>query len=205
MVKLSYKYLRIFVFNDNLPMMGVIHMTRKYYIIFLVISIVIAIGTSSIKISKNRIMAASGKSYNAETIEQLVEDSPMIIIGEVSANKENIKEKGVNYKVSEVEIEEILKGNILLDTKSVKVMQMNIPHDPVVKEGEKVLLFLERYKGQAVNDGYVCVGLSQGYYKIKNDNVEPSATLSYSLKKSFEDNKKDIIEYVRMKAAVALK
>jgi hypothetical protein len=177
-------------------------MTRRYYIIFLVISLIISIATASIKMSKNKVMAISGKSYNAGSIEQLVEDSPMIIIGEVVGEKDSVKEKKISYKVSEVKVVEILKGNILLDSECVNVMQMDIAQDPAVNEGEKVLLFLEAYKGQEFNDGYVCVGLSQGYYKIKSNKVEPSGTLSYSFKKSMED-KEDLVEYIRLQAAVA--
>ncbi|WP_139903619.1 hypothetical protein [Clostridium thermarum] len=178
-------------------------MTRRYYIIFLVISLIITIATASIKLSQNRVMAISGKAYNAENIDQLIEESPMIIVGEVIGKKDSVKEKRINYKVSEVKVLEILKGNILLDSESVNVIQMDIAQDPAVKEGEKVLLFLETYKGQGYKDGYVCVGLSQGYYRIKNDKLEPSGTLSYSFKKSIED-KQNIVEYIRLQAAVAL-
>ena len=203
MVKLSYRYLRIIVFTDKLYTLGGLHMTKKYYIIFLIISIIITIATSSIKLSKNRIMAGSAKSFKLDSIEQLVENSPLIIIGEVKGKKDAIKENKVSYKVSEVEISEILKGNTLFDNETLQIMQMSVSQDPVVKEGEKVLLFLEKYKGASVENGYVCVGLGQGYYKIKDKSIEPAVTLSYALKKSIE-SKNNIIEYVRLHAAVAL-
>ena len=178
-------------------------MPRRYYIIFFLISLVIAIATTSMKLSRNKIANAAGAAYNAKNLEQLISDSPLIIVGDVVEEKEPIKEDGVKYKVSKVNVVEILKGNILLNSDNINLMQMDIPQDPAVEKGERVLLFLEQYKGKSYYDGYVCVGLGQGYYTIKNKKVEPSSSLSYSLKKSFEEQQ-DVLEYIKLKAAIAL-
>lgn len=178
-------------------------MTRRYYMLFFVISLIIAIATTSMKLSKNKIAAAAGAAYNAESIEQLISESPLIIIADVVEEKEAVKEDGIQYKVSKVHVVEILKGNILLNSHDLNLMQMDIPQDPAVKKGERVLLFLKQYKGKGYYDGYVCVGLGQGYYTIQDKKVEPSTSLSYSLKKSIEDQK-DILEYIKLQAAKAL-
>lgn len=178
-------------------------MTRRYYIIFFVVSLIIAITTTSMKVSKNKIAAVAGEAYNAKSLEQLISDSPLIIVGDVVEEKESIKEDGIKYKVSKVNVDEILKGDILLNSNNINLMQMDIPQDPAVEKGERVLLFLKQYKGKNYYDGYVCVGLGQGYYTIKNEKVEPSSNLAYSLKKSIEEQK-DVLEYIKLKAAVAL-
>lgn len=178
-------------------------MTRRYYIIFFVISLIIAIATTSMKLSKNKIATAAGGTYNAKNLDQLISDSPLIIIGNVVEEKETIKEDSVRYKVSNVKVVEILKGNILLSSDYISLMQMGIAQDPAVEKGEKVLLFLQKYQGKSYYDGYVCVGLGQGYYTIKNKKVVPSSSLSYSLKKSIEEQD-DIFEYIKLKAAISL-
>ena len=76
-----------------------------------------------------------------QNLEQLISDSPLIIVGDVVEEKEPIKEDGVKYKVSKVNVVEILKGNILLNSDNINLMQMDIPQDPAVEKGERVLLF----------------------------------------------------------------
>ncbi|MDP4088986.1 MAG: hypothetical protein Q8930_06905 [Bacillota bacterium] len=181
---------------------GVNFLTRRYYIIFFIISFSIVIASSTIKISENKIMAGLGRSYNAESLQQLVKDSPLIIVGEVTEKKQDVKVNKVKYILSEVRIMEALKENMLLNSDVIGVMQMNNRQDPVVKQGEKVLLFLEPYGDTEVENGYVCVGLCQGYYRFQKEQVVPSASIPYSLKRSIEEVK-NIADYIKIQAAAA--
>lgn len=176
-------------------------MTRRYYIIFFIVSLIIVLASSSIKVSEKKLMAGSVKHNNEENIQQLIKDSTLIIVGDVKGKKENVKENKVNYTVSEVKVQEILKGNILLSSDIVHIMQLDTKQDPAVMNGEKVLLFLEPYGDSKVENGFVCVGLCQGYYKLQGDKAIPSAVIPYSLKESIEDEK-NVIDYVKMQAAV---
>ncbi|NLZ49620.1 MAG: hypothetical protein GX895_12755 [Clostridiales bacterium] len=179
-------------------------MTKRYYIIFSVISLIIVIITTSIKLSKNKMATAAGGTYTVNNIDQLISDSPLIIVGDVGEEKETIKEDGVKYKVSQINVVEILKGDIMVNSDGIKLMQMDIPQDPAVEKGKRVLLFLKQYKSKNFQDGYICVGLGQGCYVIENKKLKPSSSISNSLKNSIEDQK-DVLEYIKLKAAVGLK
>ncbi len=175
-------------------------MSKKYSVVFFIVSFIIVVASSGIKKSDERAKAEHIWNYNVQSIQQLITDSPLIILGEVNEKKMSIRDNKIKYTASQVKVKEILKGNILPQDNYINIMQQNNKQDPVVKAGEEVILFLYPYGGTQVKEGYACVGLGQGYYRIKENRAEPAIPGSPSLNIDIE-GQRAIVNYIKLQGA----
>ncbi|ADL52878.1 hypothetical protein [Clostridium cellulovorans] len=59
-----------------------------------------------------------------------------------------------------------------------KKVEIALEGVPVLKEGESAIIFLQKYQGSIVKDGFVATGDYQGRFKIKNDETaEPQSDI----------------------------
>lgn len=73
---------------------------------------------------------------------------------------------GVSFVRSKISVYEVLQGDIQ-PNEEIWLLQTKLKQDPIVRKGEQLLLFLEKYDGPVVQeDAYVSVGLYQGHYMI---------------------------------------
>jgi len=108
-------------------------------------------------------------AYYAESADQLIEVAPSIIRGEAMGKRSTFAHGGVSFVRSKISVHEVLQGDIQAN-EEIWLLQTELKQDPIVRKGEQLLLFLEKYDGPVVHeDAYVSVGLYQGHYIITAD------------------------------------
>ncbi len=112
-------------------------------------------------------------SYYAKSIDDLIQDSPYIVIAKVSDKQSWYRYRGVYFYNTQINVQKVLKGSIP-SGKEITLMQTYCEEDTIVEKGSTVLLFLDRYEGPATGNAYVCQGAYQGQYKIDGKKILPS-------------------------------
>ncbi|TVX94119.1 hypothetical protein [Paenibacillus agilis] len=104
--------------------------------------------------------------YNA--LEELAYDAELIIEAELTGKSKEIPFRSTRYKLTEVNVNKVMKGNIELKSNVIQLLEIaSLSMDP----HKNNILFLDKYEGPVANDAYVVVGLYQGRFKINDDNL----------------------------------
>ncbi len=118
--------------------------------------------------------------------EEITKDSPFIIVAEVGHRIDTAVVEGaeeLKFPITELRVTDPIKGGMSIGDSIRLIQTADIAEDPLVSEGERVLLFLERFSGPQTDDpdAYVCNGLFDGHYIIKNNQVTESYAAPDSL------------------------
>ncbi|WP_028594694.1 hypothetical protein [Paenibacillus assamensis] len=104
--------------------------------------------------------------YNA--LEELAYDAGLIIEAELTGKTKEIPFRSTRYKLTEVKVKKVIKGDIALNSNVVQLLEIaSLSMDP----HKNNILFLDKYEGPVTNDAHVVVGLYQGRFKINDDNL----------------------------------
>lgn len=125
---------------------------------------------------------------NFETVEELEERAELILELEVNS-LESISYGDVLFTLSNNDVKKVYKGS--KDIKSISILEtggigeLNIDgkktkvnlifeNNEVLKNKEKVIVYLEKYEGPIAQDSYVILGVHQGKFKLnKNNKITP--------------------------------
>lgn len=124
-------------------------------------------------------------SYSADSLEKLIKDTDIIIIANTTKEQQEFVYHELTFVKTKVKVKEVLKGNGF-DNKEITVLQTKVFEDPVLEKNSNVLLFLHKYEGPVIDDAYVCKGLYQGQFKIKNNIIIPSLADNEALRNDIE-------------------
>lgn len=108
--------------------------------------------------------------YQADNVDQLANDSQAIIVGTPTTNRKEILYDGVNFIATDVKVVNQIKSDTNLGD-TITLLQTVADEDPDIRENGKSLLFLEKYEGPIIKNAYVCKGLYQGQYKVKDNDA----------------------------------
>lgn len=133
--------------------------------------------------------------YTATSLEDLTDNSSIVVEATVNNDQEEIDYSGVTFTLSELKINNIIKGDSLLKNDTVLLLQTNSYEDPVVEKGSKKILFLNKYTGPIAQNAYVCTGLYQGNFTVNEDNtISASTKYQNNITNIFENKSKDELE-----------
>lgn len=126
------------------------------------------------------------RSEGFSSWEEIAQDSPFIIIAEVGLRIDTAVvdgAEGLRFPITELRVTNAIKGDISIGDSIRLIQTADIAEDPLVSEGECVLLFLERFSGPQTDDPdtYVCNGLFDGHYIIQDNRVMESYSAPDSL------------------------
>lgn len=106
-----------------------------------------------------------------KNIEELAKHSPIVIVGQIKSDSKSFEYSSATFFESQIQVKNIYrdtKAN-LTKNQNITLLQNDINEvDPIVKKGEKVLLFLKKYDGPVIKNAYRIVGLYQGHFKVDN-------------------------------------
>lgn len=100
---------------------------------------------------------------------ELATRSSLVVVGQVKTSSEPFEYGSVTFFESQIQIKDLYRdaNNGLTKNDTITLLQNDIEEiDPLVKKGEKVLLFLKKYEGPVIDDAYRIVGLYQGHFKV---------------------------------------
>jgi hypothetical protein len=140
-----------------------------------VIAIAVVIGVFNIPKFSNIITGGAHVkiSFGAKNLDDLIKNSPLIIVAHVTDSQTQYKYSGVDFVNVQLEVKNVLKGSDFSETK-ITLLQTVCAEEPIVEKGSTVLLFLHKYIGPVTDNAYVCVGMYQGQYKLDGDTIQPS-------------------------------
>lgn len=149
-------------------------MKKRIYAIAVILTILLTVVTYD---SPNKGSVHLKLDFVPDSIENLQDNSELIILGNVYGTPEIIDEVGTKFYVSEVNINDIVQGNI--EAKTINVLQTYSEEDPILTKDGQVLLFLEKYNGilSSDNNTYVCKGLGYGQYIINNNLAQAALSI----------------------------
>lgn len=106
-----------------------------------------------------------------KNIEELAKHSPIVVVGQIKSDSKSFEYSSATFFESQIQVKNIYrdtKAN-LSKNQTITLLQNDINEvDPIVKKGEKVLLFLKKYDGPVIKNAYRIVGLYQGHFKVDN-------------------------------------
>jgi len=105
---------------------------------------------------------------NYGSIDDLIMDSPIIVIGTVDSKNDEFIYSEVTFALTKFKVETIIRGVV---SDNINILQTKIYEDPLLKKGDKMVLFLVQYEGPVTEDAYRMKGLYQGQYKIEGTKV----------------------------------
>ncbi|WOO35056.1 hypothetical protein R2R35_14755 [Anaerocolumna sp. AGMB13020] len=149
-------------------------MKKRIYALAVVMTILVTVVTYD---TPNKNSVHLKLDFVPASIENLQDNSELIILGNVYGSPEIIDEVGTKFYVSEVNVNEIVQGN--LESKTINVLQTFSEEDPILTKDGQVLLFLEKYNGflSSDNNTYVCKGLGYGQYIINNNSAHAALSI----------------------------
>lgn len=146
----------------------------------------------------------SGKlAHSFETLDDIVSFSELIVEAKATSEQNSLSYGGVEFVKTKILIKEVLKGDKSLPNKQITLLQTKLEEDPIIGKSNHVILFLHRYKGPVIDDAYVCAGLYQGHYKIKDNNLVIQSidnALSAVVKDITKYNFNDLTDKIREKS-----
>lgn len=114
----------------------------------------------------------SGKlAHSFETLDDIVSFSELIVEAKATSEQNSLSYGGVKFVKTKILIKEVLKGDKSLSNRQITLLQTKLEQDPIIDKNDHVVLFLHKYEGPIIDDAYVCAGLYQGHYKIKDNNL----------------------------------
>ena len=164
-------------------------MNKKYLgrVMFLLIVMIASINFSG---CSKKVVKIHADYPHYSTMESLLKDSDVIIIGQtVNANKGeklniNTDKKGspdeLVYTVSEVKVTEVIKGNVK-PGEVIKIKQLGGTYDNKVYKledmeylvkGKDYVLFLDSFVDIDPNEPYVLLNPTQGYLEIADSKIK---------------------------------
>jgi hypothetical protein len=164
-----------------------------FFCVFLLVLIILtACSADNTKTSVSKVKT----SERYESIDSLYNSSQYIVKGTVGKKIKDIEYGGVDFTITEINVNESIKGTT---NSKISLLQTVTDLDPTVITKSNVLLFLEKYNGPIYENAYVCKGLGQGQFIIKDNNrVESSIKLNESMNNDIT-SKKDLIKYLKDK------
>ena len=119
-------------------------------------------------------------------IDDLATRSPIVIVGKVSSVPKPFTHQSVTFFESYIQVERVYRdvSHELQQTATITLLQNNMEEDPLVKRGETVLLYLQRYEGPVMENAYRIVGLQQGHFKVNRTGILTSVGESNLYQKS---------------------
>jgi len=137
-------------------------------------------GTKSNVETSNSLSQGEARSHDSldivptemfKNIEELAKHSPIVIVGQIKSDSKSFEYSSATFFESQIQVKNIYrdtKAN-LTKNQNITLLQNDINEvDPIVKKGEKVLLFLKKYDGPVIKNAYRIVGLYQGHFKVDN-------------------------------------
>ncbi|MDE0563921.1 hypothetical protein [Exiguobacterium sp. B2(2022)] len=101
-------------------------------------------------------------------INDLATRSPVVIVGKVSSHPRSFKYHSVTFFESDIHVQRVYRdvSHELKQTDTITLLQNDMEEDPLVRRGENVLLYLQKYEGPVIEHAYRIVGLQQGHFKV---------------------------------------
>ena len=101
-------------------------------------------------------------------IDELATRSPVVLVGKVDRHPRPFEYHGVTFFESRIQVQSVYRdvSHELTQTETIPLLQNDMKEDPLVKRGETVLLYLQRYEGPVIENAYRIVGLQQGHFKV---------------------------------------
>lgn len=101
-------------------------------------------------------------------IDELATRSPVVIVGKVSSHPKSFEYRSVTFFESDIHVQRVYRdvSHELTRTDTITLLQNDMEEDPLVKRGENVLLYLQKYEGPVIENAYRIVGLQQGHFKV---------------------------------------
>lgn len=123
--------------------------------------------------------------YDAESSDQLIKDSELIIIGKPTNNKTEKQIGNVQFLLTKVKIEQVLKGDFK-DSEITILQTKNLYEEPILSSKDRVLLCLYKYSGPVSDTAYSIKGAFQGHYKLENNKIKATLDSNKKLKDQME-------------------
>lgn len=114
---------------------------------------------------------------NYASIDDLIKDTPIIVMGTVESNNEEIVYGDVTFGLTKFKVETTYRGKV---SDTINILQTKMNDDPFIHKGDKMILFLVRYEGPVTSDAYRFKGLYQGQYKIEGSKITKNSANSLS-------------------------
>ncbi|MGE6490177.1 hypothetical protein ACQKD4_00620 [Exiguobacterium sp. NPDC077395] len=101
-------------------------------------------------------------------IDDLATRSPIVIVGKVSSHPRSFEYHSVTFFESDIHVQRVYRdvSHELKQTDTITLLQNDMEEDPLVRRGENVLLYLQKYEGPVIENAYRIVGLQQGHFKV---------------------------------------
>lgn len=101
-------------------------------------------------------------------IDELATRSPVVIVGKVSSHPKSFEYRSVTFFKSDIHVQSVYRdvSHELARTDTITLLQNDMEEGPLVKRGENVLLYLQKYEGPVIENAYRIVGLQQGHFKV---------------------------------------
>ncbi|WP_214774140.1 hypothetical protein [Exiguobacterium sp. s37] len=119
-------------------------------------------------------------------IDDLATRSPIVIVGKVSSAPKPFTHQSVTFFESHIQVQRVYRdvSHELKQSNPITLVQNDMEEDPLVKRGENVLLYLQKYEGPVMEDAYRIVGLQQGHFKVNRTGTLTSVGESNLYQKS---------------------
>jgi hypothetical protein len=134
---------------------------------------------------------ASNLEEHFQNFQELQNRASNIIQVTVIDNIETINYGEVTFTVSKAKVLSGFEGTlkvgdeiILLETGGMmnNGQELKFNGIPVIKPGEELFLFVDKYVGPVTKDAYIPIGVYQGKFKVKDNKVEQQAPNEDKLK-----------------------
>lgn len=102
---------------------------------------------------------------------EIVNDSDIVAEVKIKDNAVKKEYEGATFITNQVEIKDIVVGDSSLKGKEITLLELGFSENDsnISKNNTKYLLFLTKYEGPIIEDGYVVTGVYQGKFKVNND------------------------------------
>lgn len=148
-------------------------MNKQKFISVIVVIFVLMAGiiyyNKNINTSTKEDLPSAKIAYSFENLDDIVNSSVLIVEGKATSEQNEFQYLGVTFVKTKILVKQVLKGDSSLLDKEITLLQTKLQEDPIVGKNEHIVLFLHKYEGPIIDDAYVCAGLYQGHYKIKDD------------------------------------
>lgn len=118
-------------------------------------------------------------------INELMENSPIVVEAIATEKSEKFSYEDVTFYKTQLKISHLYRdfGGELLNKEQITLLQNDIAEDPLVQQGQNLLLFLKKYEGPVIEDAYRLVGLVQGHFTIENGKIIAKADDHFQISK----------------------
>lgn len=101
-------------------------------------------------------------------IDDLATRSPVVIVGKVNSHPRSFEYHSVTFFESDIHVQRVYRdvSHELKQTGTITFLQNDMEEDPLVRRGENVLLYLQKYEGPVIENAYRIVGLQQGHFRV---------------------------------------